>query len=310
MRQVLAFLIEIALFGVSYASQTVATNEHVVTVVNVNGASQDRAELVARIARIESSCAVLRTNVDSWMREAESRAERDAANENKIESRLNKACTVAEEFYEKRYATLNESHDKFMVFISICLSVFTLFGVVLPIVVSLLQHGAFEREIAQVKNGVEQSLAAKIEGAVDGLQKNGLEAMEMTVSHAIQQFDIELPKLDLKDGVAQLDFRLIPIVHGLHLVFDSAMRTKRVSEVRRVIRKYDPFVKRWTESGDERRRQAWHRVEEGMKKAVLNCGVVVVERDYENLLGRDSSEYDWLKRFYSVMAPWKFVTQI
>lgn len=222
----------------------------------------------------------------------------------KLADRLDKVSEKAESYYEKRYDELKATHNRFMVAVGVCLAVFTLFGVFLPIVVAMMQHRNFDGVIGVAKEKIGMELETKISEVVLGARLGNIAAMDI----ALSQETARLANLPMKteEEKMQCEFALAVIIKTLHLVFEIAMQTRNAQVVVDEIKKYRNFVSRWAEGESSLRKELWLRAEGVMKGCVSRDAGAVTRRDYAELLSEHSESFLWLKRFYERIAPWKF----
>ena len=221
----------------------------------------------------------------------------------KLAERLDKASEKAVSYYEKRYEELKATHNRFMGVVEVCLVVFTLFGGVLPIVATMMQHRNFDNAIGVAKEKIGVEFETKIKEAIFQAQIGSISAMEVVVAQAIERMAGHAMKTP--EEQMHCVFNLATIMQTLHFIFEIAMRTHRANVIDDEIKKYRAFVSRWVE-GDAPRPNIWHRAEALMKGSVSRVDGEATRRDYVELLGEKSDSFSWLKNFYARIAPWKF----
>lgn len=222
----------------------------------------------------------------------------------KLAERLDKVSEKAESYYEKRYEELKATHAWFMGAVGICLAVFTLLGVLLPFAVAILQHRNFDNAIGVAKEKFGLEFGSRIEGVLQETRMRNITALSITISQAIMMVDAQ--PIKSKAEQFQCEIGLSVIIQTLHLIFESAMQTKRAQVIISEIEKYRDFISRWKEGEPPLRHEVWRKAEDMMKSSVSRDASAVTRKDYAELLGEHSEAFLWLKNFYEQIAPWKF----
>ena len=222
----------------------------------------------------------------------------------KLAERLDKVSEKAEAYYEKRYEELKATHNRFMGVVEVCLVVFTLFGGVLPIVATVMQHRNFDKVIGVAKGKFSLEFGARIEAVLQETRMRNITALSITISQAIMMVDAQ--PIKSKAEQFQCEIGLSVIIQTLHLIFESAMQTKRAQVIISEIEKYRDFISRWKEGEPPLRHEVWRKAEDMMKSSVSRDASAVTRKDYAELLGEHSEAFLWLKNFYEQIAPWKF----
>ena len=315
----LAFTV-IALSNISFAEPVVIAKDnctHLLADVRMSADSvaAGRVDGVAdRVSRIEANQTIYQSKQDERLRQLESSLSRlDEVVELRIEERCEKKIgdlkKLVDGFYEVRYTGLKEDHDRFMTWLSVCMIavgfLVTIFGVVMPIVVSFHQHKSYENEL---KN-LHKEITAEREDAERALKNEVSKVREqnfVALHYSVAENACRMSTMSLKEGeLGNATLFLGGVILGVHYVIESAMRVGKKDLVIKAIDSFEDFVKRWRE-GDELHRRVWTSALTGLHTAVTNDEMALTKKDYVKILGNDTKYLGWLEEFYKNFAEWKF----
>lgn len=224
------------------------------------------------------------------------------------ESKIN-AVVTEKGFYEKRYEELKAGHDQFLAWLSVCMIavgfLVTIFGVVMPIVVSFHQYKSYENDL----NRLHKEITAEREEAERGLQDEVSKVRGqnfVALHYSVAENVCRMSTMSLKEGeLGNATLFLGGVILGVHYVIESAMRVGKKDLVIKAIDSFEDFVKRWRE-GDELHRRVWTSALKGLHTAVTNDEMALTKKDYVKILGNDTKYLGWLEEFYKNFAEWKF----
>lgn len=316
-------VIVVAIVGIaisSLAESTTTTKDnctHLVADVRMSADSvaAGRVDGVAdRVSRIEANQTIYQSKQDGRLRQLESSLSRiDEVVHSRVEERCEKKIgdlkKLADGFYEVRYTELKAAHDRFMTWLSVCMIavgfLVTIFGVVMPIVVSFHQHKSYENEL---KN-LHKEITAEREDAERALKNEVSKVREqnfVALHYSVAENACRMSTMSLKEGeLGNATLFFGGVILGVHYVIESAMRVGKKDLVIKAIDSFEDFVKRWRE-GDELHRRVWTSALTGLHTTVTNDEMALTKKDYVKLLGNDTKYFVWLEEFYKDFAAWKF----
>lgn len=256
--------------------------------------SQDKQN--GRLQKLETSLSRLDEVVDSRV-------------DGRCEKKQGDLKRLADGFYEARYRELKEAHDRFLSWLSVCMIavgfLVTIFGVVMPIVVSFHQHKSYENELKKL----HEEITAEREEAERALKNEVSREREqnfVALHYSVVENVCRMSAMSLKEAeLGNATLFLGGGILGVHYVIESAMRVAKKDLLIKAIDSFEDFVKRWRE-GDELHRRVWTSASTGLRTVVANDTMAFTKKDYVKLLGNDTKYLGWLESFYKDFADWKF----
>lgn len=215
--------------------------------------------------------------------------------------------TITEKgFYEARYRELNVAHDRFMNWLSICMIavgfLVTVFGVVMPIVVSFHQHKSYDRELNILRDEMRQDRIKEMRL----IYKDCVAAQKMMLSKYVLWFDNKLMAGVTPANVQFLTYSLSSIMLGFHQLMECAMRSRDERLVKEQIGAFKGIFDKVRQHTDPRVTNMWSSASAGLKAVVVKKDDEAIRGDYEAVLKVGSESFGWLESFYKNFASWKF----
>ena len=267
-----------------------------------------------RVSCLETKQAVSQDNQNGRLQKLETSLSRldevvDSRLDGRCEKKLGDLKRRADGFYEARYRELKEAHDRFLSWLSVCMIavgfLVTIFGVVMPIVVSFHQHKSYENNLEDL----HEKITAEREEAERILRNEVSKVREQNfvdLHYSVAENACRMSTMSLKEGeLGNVTLFLGGVILGVHYVIECAMRVDKKDLLIKAIDSFEDFVKRWRD-GDELHRRVWTSALMGLHTAITNDKMAFTKKDYVKLLGNDAKYLGWLESFYKDFADWKF----
>ena len=267
-----------------------------------------------RVSRIEANQVAYQSKQDGRLQQLESSLSRidevvDSRVDGRCEKKVGDLRKLADGFYEARYRELKTTHDQFLAWLSVCMIavgfLVTIFGVVMPIVVSFHQHKSYENNL----DNLHEKITAEREEAERILRNEVSKVREQNfvdLHYSVAENACRMSTMSLKEGeLGNVTLFLGGVILGVHYVIECAMRVDKKDLLIKAIDSFEDFVKRWRD-GDELHRRVWTSALMGLHTAITNDKMAFTKKDYVKLLGNDAKYLGWLESFYKDFADWKF----
>ena len=199
--------------------------------------------------------------------------------------------------YASAYADLRDDYDKFTGRLGNWLTgigIFVgLFGIILPIVVTIVQRKSIKVGLEELEHGKDRALSV--------LRKDCVKSLHLCLAQSILSIDATT-----QSSTLDLASLLCSIVMLFDDLLESAMKTQNEGLVKDEIDSFRHFFDRWSKPYNDERRQIWLSCENLLKSGFKMRKECVRRRAFVDLLGEQSDSFKWLEEFYNNFAAWKF----
>lgn len=230
----------------------------------------------------------------------------DAAVSRELKAEVTEAATAARAEYKDRYDELVRAHDRFLTQLNISLAILaalvTIFGAVLPIVMTFLEHCKAKALMRWARDRIGREIVEARDSkkrAIQIIRKDSVEALHMCLLQGMLYYNHTSKDDESKHDAAMA---LMSIVLCFYKTVDVAVRTGDETIVRKQIRGFEQFSDRWSSNDDSfpMKIQIWEIAVGLMKNAEpMECKL----SDLARILGDGSDEYKWFKNFYDKCFP-------
>lgn len=212
--------------------------------------------------------------------------------------------------YEVAYKNLRDDYDKFTDRLGNWLTgigIFVaLFGVVLPIVMTIIEHCKTRAMLRWARDRIGREIVVARNSqdcAMQIIRKDGVEALHMCLAQGIVWYDLMDKNDQNKNDVAM---SLMSILLCFYKIIEASMRTNDEALVRREIQGFRKFADRWSTNDDTYplKLQIWNIAVGNMKNAAQGD---YQRGDYAKMLGENSDEFNWLMQFLDSCFHGKFL---